>query len=138
MCQQKPDTATIPPARHVNYRRLVEHYRIDSHAEGGSSSPPPERFALAMTENDGPTSDNYLTTAATFEDACQLAGEEILDSGRLPDAVYDLDTGERIEVHTTTPIVTRSEDQGMMVNPLEDDADGDSNDVASGTRGDQR
>ena len=118
MFQPTTDMATIPPARHTNYRRLAEHYRVDTQAEEGSPASPPERFALAMTENDGPTSENSLTTARTFEDACRTAGEEILDSGRLPDAVYDLDTGERLELHIATPLVTLSEDQGMMVNPL--------------------
>lgn len=121
MCDEHP-VMPAPPLRVVNYQLLAAYYRIDPTAEEGSETSPPERFALAMIESREPTSNNYLTTARTFEDACQLAGEEVLDSGRLPDAVYDLHTGARIELHTTTPIVTRGEDQGIMVNPLERDA----------------
>ena len=110
----------MPAARAINYKRLLDHYRFDPASQEGSSSSPPERFALAMIESRGDTSDNYVTTARSFDDACALAGDEILDSGRVPDAVYDLDTGARLEVHTTTPVVTRSEDQEIMVNPLAD------------------
>jgi hypothetical protein len=121
MSDETPDVAA-PPIRVVNYQRLAAYYRIDPAAENNSATAEPQRYALAMIESREDTSDNYLTTAATFEEACQLAGEEVLDSGRLPDAVYDLHTGARIELHTTTPIVTRSEDQGIMVNPLERDS----------------
>lgn len=47
----------------------------------------------------------------------ELAGE-ILE-GWLPTAIYDLDTGECIELHVSTPAVTVAEEQGMMVNPLQ-------------------
>lgn len=120
MCDENPDIPA-PPIRVVNYQQLADYYRVDVAAENGGSTASPERYALAMIESREPTSDNYLTTAATFEEACQTAGEEVLDSGRLPDAVYDLHTGARIELHTTTPIVTGSEDQGLMVNPLDRD-----------------
>jgi hypothetical protein len=103
-------------ARPANYKRLIEHYR----ASAAEQPETPARFALVMIESQEATSDNYIATHNTFADACALAGEEILDSGRLPHAVYDLDTGRRIELHTTTPVVTHSEDQGMMLNPLED------------------
>jgi hypothetical protein len=127
VCHQNPDSSTIPAVRAVTYQKLVDHYRIDLAAEDGGSSGPPERYALAMVEGDGPTSENYLTTASTFEDACRTAGDETLDSGRIPDAVFDLDTGDRIELHTATPVVTRSSEQHPAVNPLadEDDRGGD-------------
>lgn len=44
-------------------------------------------------------------------------GDEILE-GWLPSAIYDLDTGESIELHVSTPVVTVAEEQGMMANPL--------------------
>jgi hypothetical protein len=124
MCHTDPTTVSeAPQARARNYARLLDYYHVPPVQEGPSTRP--LRFALVMIESQEPTSENSIATLATFEDACALAGEEILDSGRLPDAVYDLDTGERIDVHTTTPVVTRSEDQGVMVNPLEDnDRDG--------------
>jgi hypothetical protein len=37
--------------------------------------------------------------------------------GFAPDAVYD-ETGEKIEVQVSTPIVNRAEDQGVTLNPL--------------------
>jgi hypothetical protein len=107
-----------PATRASNYARLHAYYRVDPAAEDATSSVPVRRFALAMIESRAPTSDSWLTTVDSFADACALAGEGVLDSGRTPDAVYDLDTGQRIELHTTTPVVTRSEDQGVMVNPL--------------------
>lgn len=54
----------------------------------------------------------------TFDETVEGAGGEILD-GWSPEAVFDLDTGERIEVHVSSPVVTRSEDQGAMINVLE-------------------
>lgn len=120
--QHHQQPATSSKARAANYQTLAAYYRIDPAANGEAAAAPPERFAVAMIESREATSDNHLTTAATFEDACRLAGEEVLDSGRVPDAVYDLDTGQRIELHTSTPIVTRSEDQGIMVNPLQDES----------------
>lgn len=115
--QNNQDRTAPPPGRASNYKRLLDYYRADAAGEDGAPAPS-GRFALAMIESREAISDNLLACADSFTDACLLAGEEVLDSGRMPDAVYDLDTGERIELHTTTPTVTRSEDQGIMVNPL--------------------
>ena len=114
--------STAPEVRAANFQRLVDYYRIDPAAEEGSATAPPERFAVAMIESRADTSENHLTTAGSFKDACHLAGEEVLDSGRLPDAVYDLDAGQRIELFTATPVVLRSAEQGTMINPLEQNA----------------
>lgn len=63
---------------------------------------------------------DYLGLHATFEEACDELADEILDHGCGKDlAVYDLETGERIELHVSTPIVMRAEDQGVMENPLD-------------------
>lgn len=71
----------------------------------------PERF-VAVRE--------YRSLHPTFEDACAELADQILDSGLSGDlAVYDLDTGERIDLHVTTPVVTRADEQGVMENPLE-------------------
>jgi hypothetical protein len=60
----------------------------------------------------------YLQTFPTFADACLELGDGVLE-GYLPAGVYDLDTGELIELHVTTPVVSRSEDQGVTRNPLQ-------------------
>jgi hypothetical protein len=60
-------------------------------------------------------------------EACSDLANEVLDSGRLPDGVYDLDTGERIELHISTPVVSLSEDQSIAVNPLAEASDGAGN-----------
>jgi hypothetical protein len=60
----------------------------------------------------------YLQAFETFHEACLELGDGVLE-GYLPDGVYDLDTGERIELHVSTPIVTRSEDQAICRNPLD-------------------
>jgi hypothetical protein len=139
MCNTNPPTSNqhTPPARARRYARLLDHYRVSPAQQQGPTTGP-LRFALVMVENQDQTSENSIATLATFEDACALAGEETLDSGRLPDAVYDLDTGQRIEVHTTTPVVTRSEDQGVMVNPLESERRSDTGDPDTGMGGGKR
>jgi hypothetical protein len=53
----------------------------------------------------------------TEGEALRQLGDAVLD-GYAADAIYDLGTGDRIEVHVATPAVTRSEDQGTMCNPL--------------------
>jgi len=139
MCNTNPPTSNqhTPPARARRYARLLDHYRVSPAQQQGPTTGP-LRFALVMVESQDQTSENSIATLATFEDACALAGEEILDSGRLPDAVYDLDSGERIEVHTTTPVVTRSEDQDIMVNPLDSENRDANGDREHGTRGGKR
>ncbi|CAB4892392.1 unannotated protein [freshwater metagenome] len=61
--------------------------------------------------------EHHTSTHATFEDLCEHAGGEVLDSGMGPIAAYDLDTGHPIELHVTTPVVTAAEDQGIAVHP---------------------
>jgi len=139
MCNTNPPTSNqhTPPGRARQYARLLDYYRVPPAQEQGPTTTPLQ-FALVMVESQEQTSENSIATLATFEDACALAGEEILDSGRLPDAVYDLDSGERIEVHTTTPVVTRSEDQEMMVNPLDSEDRSDTGDQETGMGGGTR
>ncbi len=138
MCHTNPTTASeAPQARALNYARLLAYYRVPAPQEQEPTTGPLQ-FALVMIESQEPTSENSIATLATFEEACALAGEEILDSGRLPDAVYDLDGGERIELHTTTPVVTRSEDQGVIVNALDSENRNDGGDQETGTGGGTR
>jgi hypothetical protein len=44
----------------------------------------------------------------------------VLD-GYATNGVYDLETGKKIDVHVSIPIVTRSEDQGVTANWLDED-----------------
>lgn len=90
--------------------KLREHYDPGDGADYDGS----DRFAL-VSESKG---QKLITTHATFADACAYAGDEVLD-GWDPHGIFDLDTGELINLHIATPVVTRSEDQGVLENPLE-------------------
>jgi len=61
-----------------------------------------------------PTSPDADRLDAALDDLA----DRIVD-GQAPDGVYDLDTGKKIDIHVSTPIVTVSEDQGASLNPLE-------------------
>lgn len=76
-----------------------------------------DRYAATATRASDPSANGYLQTFPAFSDACAELGNGVLE-GYLPAGVYDLDTGELIELHVTTPLVTRSEDQGISCNPL--------------------
>lgn len=76
------------------------------------------RYAATATQAIVPDGKGYLQTFPNFEDACTDLGDGVLE-GYLPAGVYDLDTGVLIELHISTPIVSRSEDQGITRNPLE-------------------
>jgi hypothetical protein len=94
---------------------LVAHYEPDpqlGHVEISAG----ERFAL-VSEADR-SDEKMITTHKTFADACAYAGDGVLD-GWDPHGIFDLDTGELINLHISTPVVTRSEDQGVLENPLE-------------------
>lgn len=76
-----------------------------------------DRYAATATQASDPDASGYLQTFPDFQDACADLGDGVLE-GYVPAGVYDLDTGELIELHVTTPLVTRSEDQGISRNPL--------------------
>jgi hypothetical protein len=76
-----------------------------------------DRYAATATLGANSDVTGYLQTFPTFESACAELGDGVLE-GYLPAGVYDLDTGELIELHVSTPIVTRSEDQDIAYNPL--------------------
>ncbi len=59
-----------------------------------------------------------ISTFNTVDDAFEELGSEVLE-GLCADGVYDLDTGQKIDVNISTPIITASEDQGVSCNPLE-------------------
>lgn len=106
-------TAVRDAGRKARVARLRERYGVDrgfdaAHYDGS------ERYAL-VTESEG---QKLITTHKTFADACAYAGDEVLD-GWDPHGIFDLDTGELINLHIASPVVTRSEDQGVLENPLE-------------------
>jgi len=78
-----------------------------------------DRYAATATQASTLDGKGYIQTFSTFEEACADLGDGVLE-GYLPAGVYDLDTGELIELHVSTPIVSRSEDQGITVNPLQE------------------
>jgi len=111
-------TAPTPTAkvRAKRIDRLIDHYRIDQEVHADINLDDARRplpFAAI-----GGESGARISTHRTFDEACEYLGEGVLEDGRVPEAVYDLDTGKRIDLHVTTPVVTRGEDQGIMVNPL--------------------
>lgn len=77
-----------------------------------------DRYAATSRKPSDYDASGYLQTFSTFAEACSELGDGVLE-GYLPAGVYDLDTGELIELHVSTPVVTRSEDQGVTVNPLQ-------------------
>lgn len=77
-----------------------------------------DRYAATATQATCPEGNGYLQTFPNFPDACADLGDGVLE-GYLPAGVYDLDTGELIELHVSTPVVSKSEDQGITQNPLQ-------------------
>lgn len=81
----------------------------------------PRRYAACSKDRDDELAAlGRVTTWDSVEEAFADLADRVLD-GQSVDAVYDLETAERIEIHVSTPVVTRSEDQGIMQNPLEED-----------------
>lgn len=77
-----------------------------------------DKYAATATKTIDSDAHGYLQTFPTFTEACSDLGDGALE-GYLPAGVYDLDTGDLIELHVSTPIVTRSEDQNITRNPLQ-------------------
>lgn len=95
--------------------KLIEHFSVD---EEHLPESPYERFATVILESGHGLDGASISTWQTREEAFQHMGDSILD-GWAPEGVYDLHTGEKIELHISTPVVTPSEDQGVTENPLE-------------------
>lgn len=74
-------------------------------------------FALVTARADNTDSGRTIDAFATFKDAAAHAGDQILDGFTPLDGIFNLDTGEMIELHISTPVVTASEDQGIMQTP---------------------
>lgn len=108
--------ADVVEARQRRVQRLLDEY--EAHPEFGLGALGPLRFVLVQQESEG--SLHAYTYGETFDEAVADAGGEILDGWR-PEAVFDLDTGARIGLHVSSPTVTRSVEQGVMTNVLDDE-----------------
>lgn len=98
-------------------QRLAKHFHADLTAQ--PIEPPLERWAAVAFEQLGAKIVSaWISTLKTVDEAFEELGSDVL-AGLFADGVYDLDTGEKIDVHISTPIVTASEDQGLSYNPLE-------------------
>lgn len=99
---------------------LYDHYDNDTHDDMRSTFPKAseargvERYVTVQRRGDG---DYFLNDFATEEHAFAQLGDAVLEGDEI-EAVYDLDTGEMIQLHVATPVVSRSCDQGTMENPL--------------------
>jgi hypothetical protein len=98
--------------------RLVEHHGVEPWAlEAGDLDEPVRRYAAVW--GIGNYEDAHLSTFDALDAAFDELADGVLE-GLAPDGVYDLDTGNKIDIHVSTPIVTASEDQGATVNPLDE------------------
>lgn len=106
------------------WQKLCAYYDVDlddTGLNGVQYSAEIERYAAAAREYAGTSAEvteSGIATYPTEQEALEALGSAFID-GWAPDAVYDLDTGERIDLHVASPVVTRSEDQGTMENPLQ-------------------
>jgi hypothetical protein len=105
--------AEIPSVRLERFRKLCDYYLYEP-----EDAEAPFRYAACCKDRDDEVAaSGRVTTWERLQDAFGDLADQMLD-GQAVDAVYDLDTAERIEIHISTPIITRSEDQGSMENPL--------------------
>lgn len=110
------DRKEAPEQRRARYNALVEHFGIEPWAHDDGTGSPPDRYAAVYGIAD--FEDPHICTLSTVDDAFYHLGVQVLE-GAAPDGVYDLDTGQKIDIHVSTPIITASEDQGVTHNPLD-------------------
>jgi hypothetical protein len=95
---------------------LVEHFGVEPWAlESGDATEPARRYAAVS--GIGKYEDPHLSTFDDREAAFDDLADRIVE-GEAPDGVYDLDTGTKIDVDVSTPIVSASDRQGVTLNPL--------------------
>lgn len=103
------------PTREQLWRKLCEHYGADPDDTclgGLKHGDAVQRFAAVALEFDLGQGDSRAALASwpTFEEACDVLGSAVLD-GYAPEAVYDLDRGERLDIHIASPVITLADDQ---------------------------
>lgn len=96
------DYADAQRARHTRVDRLLAAYPCEAGCPEETDTV--ERFVGVQV---GP-GEFALVWGDTFDDVAQQLGAELIDRW-LPEAVYDLDTGERVPLHIATPVVSRGE-----------------------------
>lgn len=104
-------------ARRRRFDQLLEHFPGETGVPEENDTI--ERF-VCVQKNHHPTGDSghAFLWGDTFEEAVEMAGSEVLDDW-YPQGVFDLDTGEKIDVHVSSPVITRYEDQGATINELD-------------------
>lgn len=104
-------------ARQRRFSVLLENYPGDAGVPEESDTI--ERYCCVEKSNAAITGIGYaFVWDDDFDEVCKSAANDVFEDW-WPEAVFDLDTGERIEIHMSNPIITRSEDQGTMVNVLQ-------------------
>lgn len=79
---------------------------------------PMQRFACVQKDAQG--SACYMF-GDTLQEAVSDAGGNMLDGDHVPEGAYDLDTGNKINLQISNPVVTAAEEQGVTVNELDAD-----------------
>lgn len=107
--------------RDKRFRHLVKHFDVvfeDDQELPTGATLNVRRYAgvYGVGEYQNPR----IFTVGSLEDALWALGMGVLE-GFQADGVYDLDTGQKIDVHVAVPVVTVSEEQGITDNPLEDE-----------------
>jgi hypothetical protein len=101
--------------RASNYAGLITHFEAHTYDAAG---PAVARYAaVAAAIFDDQRIGAKIALFDVEEDAFECLGGSVLE-GYDADGVYDLDSGDTIDVHVSTPIVTRAEEQGVTANPL--------------------
>jgi hypothetical protein len=121
--------------RQARFQRLLNHYPSERRNQPNNidvigrfclvqsnSTNRDEDIMVAGGDTDARPIQHAFNWDDDFDRLVEDAGGEVLD-GWYPEAVFDLDTAERIELHISSPIITRSEDQGTIVNVLNDQED---------------
>ena len=111
-------STTVEDTRSQNYARLLEHF--EPHTTYDKVSPETHRYAAVAEEFlEEQRVGAIIALCETEADAFGVLGDSVLD-GYAPDGMYDLNTGDKIDIHVSTPIVTRATDQSITYNPLKD------------------
>jgi hypothetical protein len=97
---------------------LIVHFTAHTFDDPGSETP--QYAAVAEEFFDESRVGARILLCDIVEDALDGLGESVLD-GYAPDGVYDLDTGEKIDIRVAVPLVTRLDGPSATYNPLTDD-----------------
>jgi hypothetical protein len=104
--------------RTTNYSKLIAHFEGQTFDEAGADAP--QYAAVAEEFFDETRVGARILLCDTLDDALAGLGDSVLD-GYAPDGVYDLETGEKIDICVAAPVVTRAEGPSATYNPLTDD-----------------